>query len=153
MKTLIALLLVAFGANLLAQEAPKPLGSIQEGVYFSRTENMTNVLELKNGHFRRWAWSVGSGARNNPNSQPGGKYFSSLTSGDYTTNGGTIKFVTEGSPRQPFFTNELSSMEFKGKVTLWSSTAQNIWEKRATVYPRGVLELTDRKPEEILEGK
>ena len=155
MKALVASLLVAFAANLMAQE-PKPLGSVQEGVYFMRTGTRTNILELKNGHFRLWNSSTLNigGLRNNPDVKPAPRFNSSLRSGEYTTNGGTVKFVlnTE-SPRHPIVTNEFTFMEFEGKVTLWTPSAQKYWTQNKVLYPPGILEATDRKPEEILEGK
>jgi hypothetical protein len=125
---------------------------------FSNAGNSTNVLELKDGRFRRWNHStaVRGGGGNNPDFKPGRSLIASLHSGDYTTNdGGTVKFVTPGSTRQPFITNEFTFMEFKGKVTLWTTGAQKLWNQTKTIrgrYP-GILEATDRKPEDILEGK
>jgi hypothetical protein len=156
MKTGLALLLLACVAA-AAQEGPKPLGAVIEGVYFTRGESRTNVLELKQGRFRRWyAGTVTLPVlRNNPDVKPGPRFTSNLHSGPYTTNGGTVKFAIEraNAPRRPFYTNEFTFMEFKGKVTLWTPAAQRTWEKDKTVSPIGVLEATDRKPEEILEGK
>jgi hypothetical protein len=156
MKTGLALFLLACVAA-AAQEGPKPLGAVMEGVYFTREGNRTNVLELKEGRFRRWyAGTVMlGGVRNNPDVKPGPRFTSNLYSGIYTTNGGTVKFVIErtNAPRRPFYTNEFTFMEFKGKITLWTPAAQRTWEKDKTVSAIGILEATDRKPEEILEGK
>ena len=155
MKTLLSLLLLACAAHAVAEEAPKPLRYVKEGTYFASMPNSTNILELKGGRFQQWVASTRGrgGLGSNPDNQPRTAFSSSSKSGDYTTNGGTVKFVVQGGSRRPFITNEFMFMEFRGKVMIWTPAALQRWNETKGILPLEVMEATDRKPEAILGGK
>ena len=174
MKIIFTVMLFGLVTRASAQTPMFPVGAVKEGVYFLNGWAQTTIVELKNGQFRYWFSSDMKGF--------GGEVAYPQT-GKYTTNGGTVKFVTltsvtwifqgtkEASFRtmiggfpvtnipgintkhESFGTNEWTFINYQGQTTLWRPEALKYWEEAKKADGYGILFPTDRKPEEIWEHK
>jgi hypothetical protein len=152
MKTLLAALLVLLADLVSGQEKPVPLETVQDGVYFLDGWAQTTILELKEGRFRYWFRSDAKF----------GKEPTYPLTGTYTNEGhGRISFerkvttsgftVNDQLIEKDFFkTERWEFMRHKGQVTLWTSNSLVSWQEK---HPHPVLFPTNRKPEDIWEGR
>lgn len=137
---------------------PKPLGHVPEGVYL-RTNGLpgTNAVELSGGRFRLWMFSpaVGRPPRSSTNRSAFGGVGSSLASGAYTTNGNVAKLVFPPDGQRGRRTNEWTCVEFEGRVMLYNTdpVAPGRRARGTNFAPSEALTLTDRKLDDIIEGK
>ncbi len=138
-RTALAALVVCLApAAAHCQNAPAPLGSVKEGVYYFQNRYSSLILELKGGTFRYWFTSDVK-MRDEP-AYP-------LT-GRYTTNGGTVTL-----PHKEIYQTNWTFKTYDGKPTLWRPSALEYWDDSKKVDAYGVLYPTTRKPEEIWDNK
>ena len=151
MKILLAALFFLLAGFVSGQETPVPLGTVQDGVYFLDGWPQTTILELKGGRFRYWFRS----------DMKFGKEPTYPLSGVYSNSGGIIFFdrnlgtsgiIVNGKlfEKNVFETERWEFMRYRGQVTLWTSNSLASWKER---HPHPVLFPTNRKPEDIWEGR
>jgi hypothetical protein len=122
----------------VGEAPPKPMNSVQEGVYYFRNMYSTLILELKKGKFRYWFRSDLRGPR-----EP-----TYPLSGQYMTNGGAVILL-----HKEISQTNWTFMMFRGKPTLWRPGALRGWREDPRFSSYGVLYSTTDNPEEIWERK
>ena len=152
MKIIFAAVFISLVGFVFGQEKPVPLGAVQDGVYFLDGWAQTTILELKGGQFRYWFRS----------DMKFGKEPAYPLTGTYTNEGsGRISFerkvttsgfrVNDKLIEKDFFqTERWEFMRHQGQVTLWTSNSLASWKEK---HPHPVLFPTNRKPEDIWEGR
>jgi hypothetical protein len=86
MKSWLAVLLLVLTTSAWAQADLTPLGYVKEGVYWHRGGNFTNILQLKDGRFRKVSVLANLSSRRGPTTI-GRIADTTIYTGTYTTNG------------------------------------------------------------------
>lgn len=113
------------------------MGSGEEGVYYFNAGLSKLVLELKNGRFRYWYMTDG-GEGTEPTYPVTGKYLAC---------GATIQLIHTEDYLQDIWTFR----KIDGVTTLWRPNAIKSWHEKRGFDSYGVLYVTERNPEDVLE--
>ena len=137
---LLAATVFFYPLGLQAEQPPVATAKPQEGVFVSREGFAHTLIELKGGRYRLWSWGHFSGE----------KPVSPSSTGEYVFEGDTVVLKLPDKSE-----SILKFRTLNGLVTLWRPKALQFYDQKQQLdeWNRGILFLTTRTPEEILDPR